>query len=80
MAAKYRIRFSVSGGDVTCSLHVLPGRGSVTSWQCGVFTIRRGSEFRALMDACSGIEFVGAIGSTSDACDNDWTNQKTATV
>lgn len=54
----FRVRFEVAGGHVHCALFCAP-RPNTTFAKCGDFTVRRGEEFVALMDAMAKIEFVG---------------------
>lgn len=54
----FRVRFHVGGGHVHCQLYVRTGEHG-TFANSGNFVVRRGAEFKALMNALGGVEFVG---------------------
>lgn len=66
----FRVRFEIRGGHVHCALFCAP-RPDHTFAKCGDFVVRKGPEFRDLLDAFSKAEFVPAEGTVSytvDAC------------
>ena len=56
----YRVRFTVSGVHVRCRLFCA-AQPNQTYSKCGDFTVRRGEEFRSLLDAFRGAEFLGEV-------------------
>lgn len=58
----FRIRFAVKGDHVRCRLFVGPTIVVHTielHALCGEFAIRRGEEFKLLLEAFSGADFIG---------------------
>jgi len=54
----YRIRFNVTGTHVHCRLFYAK-EPRTTFAKCGDFTVRRGVEFRDLIETFVHVEFVG---------------------
>ena len=54
----YRIKFSIGGGHVHCSLFVSQSPNH-TFAKCGDFCVRRGEEFVALLRDMNGVAFIG---------------------
>jgi hypothetical protein len=56
--SQFRIRFQIEGAHVYCTLYVTPTRG-LPFGKCGDFVVRKGEEFKELVRAFSGADFVG---------------------
>lgn len=54
----FRVRFEVAGGHVHCALFAAQAL-NMTFAKCGDFTVRKGLEFRELVIAFGGAQFLG---------------------
>lgn len=53
----FRIRYTLLGGHVHCVLSATDEAGE-TFARCGDFVVRRGREFKAMVEAMRGVQFV----------------------
>ncbi len=61
----WRVRFIIGGGHVHCTLYTAKSPNQ-TFAKCGDFVVSKGDEFKSLLEAFSGADFIGNGSGTGE--------------